>query len=891
MWKVVALIPAFLAFASTSTHANVPPAAPVILEPAAGAAGLNPADIHMATAGFSDTDAGDLHRCSDWQIVSKSDGQVVWSAPCASGAASVHIHLGDGTFHTAPELSHDAEYVLRVRHADDSQDDATSWSEWSEREFGTGPPSTIHPMLIAAVMREPVPVWVDGAGDQIVLSSEGDDSAYLQIARTDGVVLARISDTTLVEDPSGAKEHQPVRIEVVAADQPLSVVEGYVEFFDENLSRRQVWLPAMTLAPGERAAFWVASDGSSYVAAPDSGEPDFRTLARGAPVPWISPDPALRIERIAGGFQLPVALAFAPQPGEAPHAPWLYVAELYGTIKVISRDGEVSTYASDLLGFDGQGPFPGTGEQGIGGMVADPLSGDLFVTLPQAVGDQLIPRVIRLSSEDGGRTAAGQQLVLELPDIAHVASHQISNISIGPDRKLYVHIGDGHSAHLARDPDSFLGKILRLEMDGTPAVDNPLYDSSDGISARDYVYAVGMRNPFGGAWRARTNTLYAVGNGPTTDRIFEVRSGADYGWDGTDESMQQGAIHTWNPPAAPVRLDFLQEETFGGSGFGDDWMDSILVTESGSTWAEGPQREGKRVTLFRFEEDGSLGPAEPLAIYQGSGRATAAALAAGPDGIYFSDLYRDQGATTPFDAGASVLRIRWAGTAGFALRTTEDPLTIEVEDRSTVRDPETWVWRFGGERIEGGPSQRHTFSAEGVHRVRLRVSGDAGDLVAGTSVLVGSAGGTGLRGEYFAPGQEKPVVTRIDPQIDFSWEKAPHAGLPVAGYRVRWIGVITARLTGLHSFEAETADRVRLWIGGDQVITDWPPSDPGRAGTVYLQAGKTYSFRLEYFQSSTDPGIRLFWSSRFHERELIPQDLLSPESIHPRRGVRPPRGK
>jgi len=54
-------------------------------------------------------------------------------------------------------------------------------------------------------------------------------------------------------------------------------------------------------------------------------------------------------------------------------------------------------------------------------------------------------------------------------------------------------------------------------------------------------------------------------------------------------------------------------------------------------------------------------PARTLIEYNGVGRATAAGLAAGPDGLYFTDLYKDMDATSPIDAGAKLWRVRYVG--------------------------------------------------------------------------------------------------------------------------------------------------------------------------------------------------------------------------------------
>src|SRR5690242_4763124 len=93
----------------------------------------------METAPFSDPD-GDAFRCSDWQIVDSATDVIAWQNLCET-ANPFHVHFGDGQFvndyagRTA--LNYDADYLLRVRHSDDSGDPATEWSAWAERPFHT----------------------------------------------------------------------------------------------------------------------------------------------------------------------------------------------------------------------------------------------------------------------------------------------------------------------------------------------------------------------------------------------------------------------------------------------------------------------------------------------------------------------------------------------------------------------------------------------------------------------------------------------------------------------------------------------------------------------------------------------------------------------------------
>lgn len=391
------------------------------------------------------------------------------------------------------------------------------------------------------------------------------------------------------------------------------------------------------------------------------------------PVPWKVERPGFEVEVFAAGFQLPVNVAMVPNPGAQPGDPLLYVAELYGKIKVVTRDGTVSDYATGLLDFDPTGDFPGSGEMGLTGLAVDPISGDVFASLlyaPGATANPLYAKVIRLHTHNGGLTSSGQETVLDMAGEEQAPSHQISNLTIGPDGNLYVHNGDNFQPGGAQDLDQFRGKVLRMTLDGDPLPDNPFYDGSP-IGPRDYVYAYGFRNPFGGAWRAADGSHYEVENGPSVDRLARVDAGVNYcwlitpsappcDWTARDEVMRHRAIYNWEPSHAPVNIAFVQRSTANGSGFPDAMQDHAFVTESGPTYASGPQPFGKRIVEFAPDESGELvGVPSTFVEYTGTGKATASGLAAGPDGLYFTDLYEDTGAGSPIDPGANVLRVHY----------------------------------------------------------------------------------------------------------------------------------------------------------------------------------------------------------------------------------------
>jgi glucose/arabinose dehydrogenase len=641
---------------------NSRPATPIILEPEVGRV-FNPGNVHMETEPFSDPDA-DEHRCTDWEIWTAAPPvERAWVTACIGGPLRLHTHLGDGVFtgshQRRRQLFPETDYSLRVRHRDTSGDPETEWSEWSERAFQTGALNEVFSMLVSDVRDVPAPELRSANGGTPTLLANGAPPAFLRVEAADGQPLLTMLGTptgnqTIHEAPFA--EHAPVRVVIGAGSSPLELPVSDLVFTSEEAVERTIYLPSVSLAAGTSEAFWIADNGGTYAAA-GSTEPVFATLRREADVPWtVSSD--LEVDIAARGLTLPVSIAFVPNPGSSSDSPLFYVVELYGTIKVVRRNGVVSDYATNILNYTPSNVFPGSGEQGLGSAVVDPLNGDVFVTLvysptPELPGAPLYGAVDRFSSTDGGRTASSHRRVIDMQPEIQAPAHQPSNVTFGSDGYLYVHMGDGLVPASAQDLTQFRGKILRMTRAGAAVHTNPYYNARDGITARDYVYASGIRNAWGGAWRSSDNSHYFVENGPSVDRMARLVAGRNYGWDGGDPSMYNYAIYNWVPATSPANITFVQASTFGRSGFPSSYDGRAYVAEFccgiGPGWSS-----GKVITEWLIDADGNLAEGRrPVAIYNGSGAATPVAIAAGPDGIYFSDLFGD----APGEIGIAVAKI------------------------------------------------------------------------------------------------------------------------------------------------------------------------------------------------------------------------------------------
>jgi PQQ-dependent dehydrogenase (s-GDH family) len=122
--------------------------------------------------------------------------------------------------------------------------------------------------------------------------------------------------------------------------------------------------------------------------------------------------------------------------------------------------------------------------------------------------------------------------------------HVGGRLAAGPDRRLYLTLGDGganfggnrcrpnRAQHLptaaevqAKDWSAYWGKIIRLELDGSIPANNP---TIDGV--RSHIFSWGHRNPLGLAF-GPTGLLYGSEHGPSSDdEVNLISSGRNYGW-------------------------------------------------------------------------------------------------------------------------------------------------------------------------------------------------------------------------------------------------------------------------------------------------------------------------------------------------------------------------
>ncbi|MBN2593308.1 MAG: carbohydrate binding domain-containing protein [Sedimentisphaerales bacterium] len=158
----------------------------------------------------------------------------------------------------------------------------------------------------------------------------------------------------------------------------------------------------------------------------------------------------------------------------------------------------------------------------------------------------------------------------------------------------------------------------------------------------------------------------------------------------------------------------------------------------------------------------------------------------------------------------------------------------------------------------------------------------------------------GLKAEFFnnASLAGEPALTRIDPQIDFSWGNgttrgvnSPAENINVDQFSARWSGVLEIDVTDTYTFRISANNGFRLWLDGRRIIDYWenPTTSALESEPIELVGGTTCTIRMEYYEGADTAVARLYWENSVRPRQIIPQAALSPpvkaSRPHPENGA------
>ncbi|MEH6420504.1 PQQ-dependent sugar dehydrogenase [Pseudomonas sp. CGJS7] len=304
-------------------------------------------------------------------------------------------------------------------------------------------------------------------------------------------------------------------------------------------------------------------------------------------------------------FNEPWAMTFLPNGR-------LLVTEKRGALKVLTIGSSAQTITGvPAVAYGGQG--------GLGDVILHPsyaTNGLIYISYAEkgsasgTAGATVARAKLNLTSSGG--SLSNLQIIWRQPKLSG-SNHYGHRLAFGPDRKLWITSSERQKFDPAQDLNSPLGKVIRLNDDGSVPTDNPFY-SRGGVAAT--VWSYGHRNLLGIAFDAQ-NKLWIHEMGPKGgDELNLIERGSNYGWplvsqgdhyDGTPIPRHSTRPDLnapeawWNPVIAPAGFVIYSGTRFpawAGSGLIGGLASQALVRVkfNGNTAAEAERYPmGKRI--------------------------------------------------------------------------------------------------------------------------------------------------------------------------------------------------------------------------------------------------------------------------------------------------------
>jgi glucose/arabinose dehydrogenase len=321
---------------------------------------------------------------------------------------------------------------------------------------------------------------------------------------------------------------------------------------------------------------------AAVLAACGSPAPEAAAVAQGAsgasapaPITGAQPfAPAPFTVTPVAQFASPWAMTFLPDGR-------MLVTEKAGTLRLVTGDGKRSIVVAGTL------PVDSEGQGGLMDVVLHPdfaNNGMVYVSFSEAgAGGKGVALARGRLVESGGQARLeGFSVIFRGHPKVEGDGHYSGRIAFAPDAKLFFTNGERQKFTPAQDPKASLGKVLRLNDDGTPAAGNPL--AAQGFDPAIWTY--GHRNLLGIAFDGQ-GRLWEQEMGPKGgDELNLIVPGRNYGYpivsngdhyDGRDipdhptRPEFEAPKVSWNPVISPGGLI-----VYSGAMF-PEWRGNIFI--------------------------------------------------------------------------------------------------------------------------------------------------------------------------------------------------------------------------------------------------------------------------------------------------------------------------
>lgn len=219
---------------------------------------------------------------------------------------------------------------------------------------------------------------------------------------------------------------------------------------------------------------------------------------------------------VTTGVSSPTAMAFAPDGR-------LFIAQQAGALRVI-KNGKLLSQPFIKLSVNSRG------ERGLLGVAFDPaFNTNKYIYLYYTDSSGANNRISRFTAHGDIVVPGSEVVLLNLSPLSSAGNHNGGNMVFGKDGKLYVGTGDNANPSNSQNLDTYLGKILRINPDGSVPAGNPF---TTGSEERRRIWAYGLRNPFSLAVQPVTGKLFVndVGENMWEEINDCTTGGHNYGW-------------------------------------------------------------------------------------------------------------------------------------------------------------------------------------------------------------------------------------------------------------------------------------------------------------------------------------------------------------------------
>lgn len=215
--------------------------------------------------------------------------------------------------------------------------------------------------------------------------------------------------------------------------------------------------------------------------------------------------------------------------------PWGLVQLPDGSWLVTQRSGSLVRVAANLGSSQPVSGAPAVSSVGQGGLLDVALDPD-FATTPWVYLNYAEPGTGADAGRAGtavaraqlvGNALQGLMVIFRQAPKVSGSGHYGSRLVFARDKTLFITLGERQLASPSQDLQQTLGKVARINRDGSVPADNPVFAGG----ARAGIWSLGHRNPQGAALHPATGELWVCEHGPQGgDEINIARAGANYGW-------------------------------------------------------------------------------------------------------------------------------------------------------------------------------------------------------------------------------------------------------------------------------------------------------------------------------------------------------------------------